>query len=208
MINNLTSEGATVIHEHVAPVHVSGHARREELLETLQLVRPRLFVPVHGELAFLAAHAAMAQDVKGCETMVIRNGDVLEVLPDSAQVVDHLVLNPYYVDGELVGTEQELRLPERRKIGWTGVVSGHIQIRKKRRRLRAQARMQAVGCAKVDEEVLIEACKTIEEEIASYDPMTPKRQLEDWITRAVALFFKRKTGRKPVVSLFVDFVGR
>lgn len=204
MINNLTALGATVLHQLVAPVHVSGHAKRDELIDTLRLVRPKLFVPVHGDLSFLAAHVALAQDVPGCEPLLLKNGDVLDVTRESAEVVDHIVLNPHYVDGDLVGTSEELKLAERRKMGWTGVVCGHIDIKKRRNKLRARARLQAVGCARVDEEALLEACQFIQEEIGTYDPQSPRRQIEDWIQRSLALFMKRKTGRKPVVTLFVD----
>ena len=83
-INRLTRSGAEVLHEENAPVHVSGHARAEELRTLLGLVRPKAVMPIHGEFRMLAAHARLAQDagVPAASIVIAENGDVVELSRD------------------------------------------------------------------------------------------------------------------------------
>ena len=82
-INRLTRSGAEVLHEENAAVHVSGHARSEELRTLLSLVRPKAVMPIHGEFRMLAAHARLAQEagVPADSIIVAENGDVVELSP-------------------------------------------------------------------------------------------------------------------------------
>ena len=80
-INRLTRNGAEVLHEENAPVHVSGHARSEELRTLLGLMRPKAVMPIHGEFRMQAAHARLAQDagVPASAIVIAENGDVVEL---------------------------------------------------------------------------------------------------------------------------------
>src|SRR2546425_926317 len=91
-INRLTRNGAEVLHEENAPVHVSGHARAEELRTLLGLVRPKAVMPIHGEFRMLAAHARLAQDadVPAASIVIAENGDVVELSRDGVRVVDRV----------------------------------------------------------------------------------------------------------------------
>src|SRR5664279_2948176 len=90
-INRLTRNGAEVLHEENAPVHVSGHARAEELRTLLSLVRPKAVMPIHGEYRMQAAHARLAQDagVPASSIVIAENGDVVELSPDGVRIADH-----------------------------------------------------------------------------------------------------------------------
>src|SRR5215210_5004279 len=89
-INRLTRNGAEVLHEENAPVHVSGHARAEELRTLLGLVRPRAVMPIHGEFRMLAAHARLARDagVPASGIVIAENGDVVELTSSGARIAD------------------------------------------------------------------------------------------------------------------------
>ena len=80
-INRLTRSGAEVLHEENADVHVSGHARAEELRTLLGLIRPKAVMPIHGEYRMQAAHARLAQDagVPASSIVIAENGDVVEL---------------------------------------------------------------------------------------------------------------------------------
>ena len=80
-INRLTRSGAEVLHEENAAVHVSGHARSEELRTLLGLVRPKAVMPIHGEYRMQAAHARLAQEagVPAASIVIAENGDVVEL---------------------------------------------------------------------------------------------------------------------------------
>src|SRR5215204_47834 len=88
-INRLTKNGAEVLHEENAPVHVSGHARTEELRTLLGLVRPKAVMPIHGEFRMLAAHARLARDagVPASGIVIAENGDVVELTSSGARIV-------------------------------------------------------------------------------------------------------------------------
>jgi ribonuclease J len=123
-INRLTKNGAEVLHEENAPVHVSGHARAEELRTLLGLVRPRAVMPIHGEFRMLAAHARLARDadVPASSIVVVENGDVVELSRDGVRVADHVDSGVTFVDGLGVGDVSDVALRDRRHLSEDGVL--------------------------------------------------------------------------------------
>src|ERR687887_1193201 len=89
-INQLARSGAEVLHQEIAPVHVSGHGNAEELRTMLGLVRPKTVMPVHGEFRMLAAHARLAAESGVPENRIVlaENGSVVELSAEGARVVD------------------------------------------------------------------------------------------------------------------------
>ncbi len=123
-IDNLLRQGAKVLYDRIALVHVHGHASQEELKLVLSLVRPRYFVPVHGEYRHLMAHADLAWQlgvVQG-EIFVLEDGDVLELSEASAQVVEQVPAGTIYVDGANILDEGSDVLRQRRALARDGVV--------------------------------------------------------------------------------------
>jgi ribonuclease J len=123
-INRLTRNGAEVLHEENAPVHVSGHARAEELRTLLSLVRPKAMMPIHGEFRMLAAHARLAQDsgVPADSIVIAENGDVVELSRDGARIVDRVEAGLTFVDGLGVGDISDVALRDRRHLSEDGVL--------------------------------------------------------------------------------------
>jgi ribonuclease J len=123
-INRLTKNGAEVLHEENAPVHVSGHARAEELLTLLGLVRPRAVMPIHGEFRMLAAHARLAGDagVPASSIVVAENGDVVELSREGVRIVDRVESGVTFVDGLGVGDVSDVALRDRRHLSEDGVL--------------------------------------------------------------------------------------
>lgn len=123
-IDNLLRQGAKVLYDRIALVHVHGHASQEELKLVLSLVRPRYFVPVHGEYRHLMAHADLAWQlgvVQG-EIFVLEDGDVLELAEASAQVVEQVPAGTIYVDGANILDDGSEVLRQRRALARDGVV--------------------------------------------------------------------------------------
>jgi ribonuclease J len=91
-INQLAKAGAEVLHQEIAPVHVSGHACSEELRTLLSLLRPRAVMPVHGEYRMQAAHAQLARDagVPASNIVLAENGTVVELSREGVRVVDQV----------------------------------------------------------------------------------------------------------------------
>lgn len=123
-INRLTKNGAEVLHEENAPVHVSGHARSEELRTLLGLVRPKAVMPIHGEFRMLAAHARLAGDagVPASSIVVAENGDVVELSREGVRVVDRIESGVTFVDGLGVGDVSDVALRDRRHLSEDGVL--------------------------------------------------------------------------------------
>jgi ribonuclease J len=123
-INQLARSGAEVLHQEIAPVHVSGHGNAEELRTMLGLVRPRSVMPVHGEFRMLAAHARLAREGGVPEERIIfaENGSVVELTADGARVVDQVESGVTFVDGLGVGDVQDVALRDRRHLSEDGVL--------------------------------------------------------------------------------------
>ena len=123
-INHLARLGAEVLHQEIAPVHVSGHACSEELRTLLSLVRPRAVMPVHGEYRMLAAHAQLAHDagVPDDRIVIAENGSVVELTPDGVRVVDRVTAGVTFVDGLGVGDVEDVALRDRRRLSEDGVL--------------------------------------------------------------------------------------
>jgi ribonuclease J len=123
-INRLTKNGAEVLHEENAPVHVSGHARSEELRTLLGLVRPKAVMPIHGEFRMLAAHARLAREagVPASGIVIAENGDVVELTSSGARIVDHVDSGMTFVDGLGVGDVSDVALRDRRHLSEDGVL--------------------------------------------------------------------------------------
>ena len=123
-INRLTRSGAEVLHEENADVHVSGHARSEELRTLLSLLRPKAVMPIHGEYRMLAAHARLAQEagVPASSIVIAENGDVVELSPAGVRIVDHVEAGITFVDGLGVGDLSDVALRDRRHLSEDGVL--------------------------------------------------------------------------------------
>jgi ribonuclease J len=123
-INRLTRNGAEVLHEENAPVHVSGHARAEELRTMLALLRPKAVMPIHGEFRMLAAHGRLAQEIgiPASSVVIAENGDVVELGREGVRIVDRVESGMTFVDGLGVGDISDVALRDRRHLSEDGVL--------------------------------------------------------------------------------------
>ena len=123
-IDNLLRQGARVLYDRIATVHVHGHASQEELKLVLSLVKPRYFVPVHGEYRHLTAHAQLAWDmgVASDGIFVLEDGDVLELTHQGGTTGERISAGPIFVDGVSRRDMQSPVLSQRRSLSRDGVV--------------------------------------------------------------------------------------
>ena len=123
-IDNLLRQGARVLYDRIAMVHVHGHASQEELKMMLSLTKPRYFVPVHGEYRHLMAHAKLAWDMGLAESgiFVLEDGDVLELSEEGGRVVESVPAGPILIDGPSARDMRSEVLRERRALARDGVV--------------------------------------------------------------------------------------
>jgi ribonuclease J len=125
VINGLTRLGARVVHKESSLVHVSGHAPAGELLYLLNLVKPRNFMPVHGEWRHLRAHARLAAltGVPDDRIVIAEDGVVVDLVDGKASITGAVDCGYVYVDGLTVGEVTESQLKDRRILGDEGFIS-------------------------------------------------------------------------------------
>jgi ribonuclease J len=130
LMGRLIRAGARVVHGGCAHVHVSGHAAQDELSELVKLVRPRAFIPIHGELKMLAAHARLVESALPGEVRVhlIENGDILRVSETSSRVENHVAIPKRCLGVGLSGDLSDELLTERHRLSTAGVVSPIVYI--------------------------------------------------------------------------------
>ena len=125
VINGLTRLGARVVHKESSLVHVSGHAPAGELLYLLNLVKPRNFMPVHGEWRHLKAHARLASltGVPDDRIVIAEDGVVVDLIDGKVGISGAVDCGYVYVDGLTVGEVTESQLKDRRILGDEGFIS-------------------------------------------------------------------------------------
>lgn len=130
VINELMKLGAQVVYEKMYDVHVSGHACQDELKLMLDIVKPKFFIPVHGEQKHLVKHAglAVAVGVPEDNTLIASNGNVIELTEDSMKVVDSVPAGSVLVDGFGVGDVGNIVLRDRKHLAEDGIIVVAISV--------------------------------------------------------------------------------
>jgi ribonuclease J len=201
-INQLARAGAEVLHQEIAPVHVSGHAYAEELRTMLALVRPKAVMPVHGEFRMLAAHGRLAQQsgVPANSIVLGENGSVVELGPQGVRIVDEVDTGVTFVDGLGVGDVQDVALRDRRHLSEDGVliivatVGGLNGVPTSRPELIARGLSEP---GPLLEEMQNEADRVLRELLR--DKITEIKLLQEHIHDAIAQLIYDRTGRRPMI---------
>jgi ribonuclease J len=132
IINHLFRRGADVIYEKVSEIHVSGHASKEELKLMLNLVKPKFFMPVHGEFRHKIYHSRLAEKtgIPKSNIFILDNGEVLEISDGAVAKGGTVTSGRIYVDGKGVGDVEDMVLRDRRRLAHDGIVLILIGIEK------------------------------------------------------------------------------
>src|SRR5512145_804207 len=136
-INRLLRRGAIVIYDAIAPVHVSGHAAQEEQKLLLNMVKPKHFMPIHGELRQLTRHGALAVEVGIPEecVIVVENGQVVELSGSKIKLGDRIPGGYVFVDGQSIGDVDYDIMRERGKLARNGIFLIDVSVDKMNGRL-------------------------------------------------------------------------
>jgi ribonuclease J len=202
VINGLTRLGARVVHKESALVHVSGHAPAGELLYVLNLVRPRNFMPVHGEWRHLRAHARLASlsGVPDRNIVIAEDGVVVDLVAGQAKVAGAVPCGYIYVDGLTVGGVTESQLKDRRILGEEGFISLVIVVDASSGKLVADPEIHARGSG-IDEAAFRDVLPKIEEALtlAAADGITDPHQISQLARRIVGKWVSDNYRRRPMI---------
>jgi ribonuclease J len=204
-IDHLFRQGANVIYEAISGVHVSGHASQEELKLMLNLVRPKFFIPIHGEYRHLIHHAQLAAEVgiPPENILIAENGRVLEFTKDSGKISGRVTAGKVLVDGLGVGDVGNIVLRDRRQLSQDGILIVVVTIDKETTEVIAGPDIISRGFVYVREsEELMEQArekvkqalrKCIEEDISEWS--TIKSQVREHLGK----FLFEQTRRRPMI---------
>ena len=205
LINHLYRRGAEVIHEKVSEVHVSGHASQEELKLLQNLVRPRYFIPVHGEYRHLVKHSQLAQRLgRPRERCILAvNGDVIAFSDGEGCIIDRIETGRVFVDGKGVGDVGNVVLKDRKHLSEDGMVVVIIGINQVTGEIIYGPDIVSRGFVFEDEsqEYLDEARKVVVDTLA----LKSAEVLADWsevkleVRRVLRRFFNKTIERRPVI---------
>src|SRR6266568_4923087 len=123
-VNNLYRHGARVFYSEIGTVHVTGHAHRDELREMLEAVRPKFFIPVHGEYRQLLLHSELAKEtgIAADRIAVVEDGETVELDHSSMVRGEKVGTGLVYVDGIGVGDVEQVVLRDRRHLAEDGIL--------------------------------------------------------------------------------------
>ncbi len=206
VINRLFQRGADVYYDPVADVHVSGHASQEEQKTLINLLQPRYFVPIHGELRHMKQHAKLAREVGIPEENIaaVENGFTLSFKNGQMTIGERVPGGYVYVDGTLVGEIGPRVMRQRGELGEAGFVTAVIPFNPRTGRPSGHPRIITRGFVfKPEAEDLLTRAQDVVRSAAMVSPGTKPADVEQNIERALSNFLHRETRRDPVVTAAV-----
>ena len=203
-INRLFRRGANVIYESVAPVHVSGHASQEEMKLLLNLVKPKYFIPIHGELRHLHQHALIAQQVgiPPENIAVVENGRVIELKDGKMEYGERIPGGYVFVDGSRIGEVGPSVVREREVLARDGFVLVNLTLDHDTGRLVEEPEVITRGFvySRESEEMISEIRRLVVNTVDG----TSNGRLRDELEQILKSYLFNKTKRRPMVFVTLN----
>ena len=207
VINHLARRGADVIHEGIKHVHVSGHGSEEELKLMLSLVRPRYFVPIHGEYRQLSQHARIAKKVFAGrdprpEILLAENGDIVAFDDGGARIASKAPVGRVFIDDTRTGEVGDEVLRDRRHLAEDGLVVPVVAINKQTGTLEGVPDIITRGFVMEDSAALLaDGARLLGDVVegASVEERTDQGLIKEKLRVELRRFFRKRSGRRPFV---------
>jgi ribonuclease J len=194
--NRLAEIGVEVLTEQDHFVHVSGHPCRDELAEMYRWTRPRIAVPVHGELRHMSEHARLAKSLQVPEAIVVKNGHMLRLAPGPAQLVDEAPSGRVFLDGKVLVEEGAGFARARRALGHAGIIAITLVVDGKGRVV-AEPSIVMDGIPDPVHEAVREAAA----DAIKRSPRNDEEALKENVRRAARRAAQDAWGKKPVTRV-------
>jgi ribonuclease J len=207
-MSHVARRGADVVTDAIKHVHVSGHGSVEELKLVLSLVRPRYFIPIHGEYRQLSYHARTAQRVMGADprlqVLLAENGDIIQFDRRGGRIADKAPAGRMLIDVTRIGEVGDEVLRDRRHLAGDGVIVAVVAINRQTGSLVGEPEMVARGFVVADSEaasIFRDAAGVVAECISasSVEERTDQGLMTEKLRGELRRFFKKRSGRRPLV---------
>ena len=210
LINLLLEAGANVIHGKLSTIHPSGHGGQEEQKLMLRLMKPKFFMPVHGEFRMLKIHTQLAQatGVPKENCFIMENGDMLALTSDSARLAGHFHAGDVYVDGSGIGDIGNVVLRDRQILSEEGLVLIVVTVDLEKRELLAGPDILSRGFIYMREsgEMINEAQGILYDALMdafNQEGEISEHQLREILTDAIEPYLYEKTRRSPMILAMI-----
>jgi ribonuclease J len=208
-MSHVARRGADVVTDSMKHVHVSGHASAEELKLVLSLIRPRYFVPIHGEYRQLAQHARVAQRVMSgiepkLQVLLAQDGDIIQFDSRGARIADKAPTGRILIDVTRIGEVGDEVLRDRRHLAADGVVIAVVAISRQNGTLVGEPELVARGFVfgeGGESPLFREAALVIREcvESSRIEERTDQGLMTEKLRGELRRYFKKRSGRRPLV---------
>ncbi|MBE3093780.1 MAG: ribonuclease J, partial [Actinobacteria bacterium] len=204
-INLLLKQGADVFYESIAGVHVSGHAAGEEIKMMLNLVKPKYFIPIHGEYKHRIQNAKLASEVgmPASSVIIAQNGDVLKLNENLCRISNNLTLQNIYIDGFGSGNTEDIVLKDRKTLSRNGIIFITAAINSKKSEIIAEPDFILKGIIYIDSfgEIINEAKQLVKDLILRCfkNNLTNSSLIETNVSDNIEKFILKKVRVKPII---------
>lgn len=211
VINNLCMLGAKVIHSQIMDIHTSGHGYQDELTEMILSVKPKYFIPIHGEYFMRQANKELAiqNGIPEQNCILMKNGDVSEVSNGEINLTSHKVPAKYVlIDGLGEGTIDSQVMTDRERMSQDGMVAIMVEVDKKTKKLKGQPNIISRGFTYTHEYEYIteELAKLVADSYKTFVKTRPdadRKELKRYIAGVAEKYTLRELERKPLIMALV-----
>ena len=201
-IDSLFRQGANVIYGERSSVHVHGHGSQEELKLLLNLVKPKFFVPIHGEYRHLVLHANLARGlgIPDSNIFVMDNGNILEIDGEKGRITGKLPYGNVYVDGLVLGDYAQVILRDRKLLSRDGIVVVIVALDKKEGKLTGRPDIVSRGFVDADHDgKVIEQARELVAATLSKTHIAEYSFVHTSVKEMLGRFFYEQTKRRPMI---------
>ena len=207
VINELYKKGANVIYASLADVHVSGHAYKNELMMLHTLIKPKFFIPIHGEYRMLHLHRKMAENLgmPPENIFVLSNGDVLSLSSKGGRIEDSVIADPVLIDGMSTGHVNDRVLSDRMHLAQDGCVAVAFTVDDNTGDLLCPPAVNSIGFNYDEDKIALnnaisQKCINLLRDSTYIDAAVEKRSFREHLKS----FISSKTGRSPMLIFTVS----
>ena len=204
-INMLLKQGADVVYESIAGVHVSGHAQQEEIKMMINMVKPDYFIPIHGEYKHRIQCAKLAKSIGIDDDKIIiaQNGDILKLNQDFCRISGNLNLQNIYIDGYGTGNTEDVVLRDRKILSHNGIIFMTLVVNSRKNLIIKEPEFIFKGIIYLEdfEEIISQSRQLLWENIQKCfkNNMTNVQIIEEILSEALEKYISKKINLRPII---------